>query len=82
MKKPVFKRKEIIVAMPKDAGLSMATKECEAEILYVGGQCELGYKPGDKILFQRNIGMEINYFDEKLWRIENEIQVICQIVEE
>ena len=81
MKKPVFKRKEIIVGMPKDAGLSMATKECEAEVLYVGAQVEF-YKPGDKILFQRTIGMEINYFDEKLWRIENEIQVICQIIEE
>jgi hypothetical protein len=81
MKKPVFKRKEIIVAMPESQGLSMATNLCEGEILYCGSKVE-DYKVGDKIVFQRNIGMEVNFFQQRLWRIENEMQVLCGLSEE
>ncbi len=81
MEKPIFSRKEVVVEMPEDNSLGMAIRECTSTVLYVGKEVE-NYKPGDKVLFYRGIGSEIKYFDKPLWRIENEIQVLCKITEE
>lgn len=77
--KPEFQKKEIVVPMPKQEGFGMAVNECRATVLYVGKQQEY-YKEGDDILFDRNIGREITFFGESLWKIDSEISVICKIV--
>jgi hypothetical protein len=83
MKKPIFSRKEVIVEMPEDNSLGMAVRECASTVVYVGKEVNPeNYKVGDTVLFYRGIGSEIKYFDKPLWRIENEIQVLCKIVED
>jgi hypothetical protein len=77
--KPHFKKKEIVVAMPKQQGFGMAIEECRATVLYVGDNQE-HFEVGDDILFDRKMGREISFFEEPLWRIENELSVICKIV--
>lgn len=80
--KPEFVNKEIVVAMPEQQGFGMAVEECVAEILYLGKEQEESgkFKVGDKILFDRKAGREINFFKEKLWKIDGGLSVICKIV--
>lgn len=83
MEKPSFKKKEVIVKKVED-GLNLGgnSKETVSEVVYVGSKAE-NYKPGDKILFDSAIArLEIKYFGEDLWRIENEDFIICQIVDD
>jgi len=84
--KPVFKKREVVVAYPEKKGIDLGTdkpQEIVAEVLYVGSETTM-YEVGDKILFSflKGFGKEIEYFGEKLLRIENETQVICQVVEQ
>ena len=77
--RPSFKKKEIVVAMPELQGeFGMAVNECVAKVLFVGKQQEY-YKVGDTILFDRNVGRKITYFEEDYWKIDSELSVICEI---
>ena len=78
IEQPSFKRKEIVVEMFPIEGIGSATTEKVAEVLYVGAQQEY-YKPGMKILFDAQVGREIKYFKQSLWKIDSEQSVICEI---
>ena len=83
---PVFKKKEILVKYPEQDGLNFGSTvgaETLVEVLYVGEKVEK-YKVGDKILvsFNKEFAKEITFFEEKLWRIETEDYVICQVIEQ
>lgn len=78
--KPVFKKSEIVVKMPKDEISLGSDKEVEGIIVYKGKKVD-NYEEGDKILYAKGIGKELKYFGESLWVIEREDYVICQIVD-
>jgi len=84
--KPVFKKKEVVIKYPEKDAMDLGAtkgKETVAKILYVGEAAE-NYKVGDTILFTfaEGFGKEINYFGERLFRIENESHITCQVVED
>lgn len=83
--KPIFKKKEIVVAMPEKGSVDLGgtMREVVAEVLYVGEQQEL-YQVGDKILFHHfksNEDKGIKYFGTPLLRFESETYVICKLEE-
>lgn len=77
--KPIFMKKEIVVPMPNNsASFGDVVQECRATVLYVGSNQEY-YNVGDDILFDRNIGRKITFFEEDLWKIDSELSVICKL---
>lgn len=81
---PVFKKRDVVVKYPVDEGINFGahSKQVVAEVMYVGEQVEK-YKVGDKVLFvfAENFGKKLDMFGELLFRIENEDQIICQVIE-
>jgi len=81
--KPIFKKREIVVAAPEKTGVNLGAtmKETVAKILYVGEE-QTYYKVGDTVLYfwRDTYDKEpylIKHFGEKLIRLELENQVIC-----
>lgn len=81
IKKPIFKKKEVVVRLPKTNDAFAKTTEIVAQVVYVGKNAE-NYKEGDTILFNKTVGKELTYFKDDLWKIENEDYIICELVDE
>lgn len=79
LREPVFKKREIIVRVPKGDAFAQ-TKDIVAKILYKGEKC-INYEVGDTILFNKNVSTELTYFKDDLWKIEVEDYVICKLVD-
>ena len=80
MKEYSFKKREVIVRIPKkDFSLGAENKEITAKVEYVGAKTE-NYKAGDTIIFNQTVGANLKFLGEDYWKIENEDYIICQIV--
>lgn len=83
MKKPIVKKKNIILALPSDQiklGSEQMSKEVLGEVAYVGEDVEL-YKVGDRVLFDHNKATEIKYFDPTIyWKIYED-HITCGVEE-
>lgn len=77
--KPSFKKREVIVRLPKkDFSLGAENKEITAKVEYVGKKAE-NYKQGDTIIFNQSVGSPLKFLGEDYWKIENEDYIICQL---
>ena len=75
---PIFKKREIIVKLPKTESVFENTSEIQTEVLYVGKNAE-NYKVGDTIVFNKGVGKELKFLGENYWKIEHEDYIICQL---
>lgn len=80
MKKPVPKRKNIILKLPNnDIKLSSEemSSEVVAEVAFLGSLVE-HYVVGEKVLFNKNKATEIKHFTDTYWSI-HEDYITCGI---
>lgn len=80
-KKPIVKGNDIILSPPKNL-VKLSTEEMstevEAEVRFIGNLVE-DYKIGDKVLFNKNKAIQIEYFKpEEYWKI-HEKYITCGI---
>ena len=79
--KPIFKKREIVVELPKnDFSLGADNEEIIATVEYIG-KGVINYKVGDTIIFKKSVGSPLKFIGENYWKIENEDYVICQLHE-
>lgn len=80
-----FKQNEVVIAgkektTTEETAFTTGKKEIEqAIVLYVGAKCELGYKEGDKILFENIASVKEKTLLGEDLRIMDEMVVICKV---
>ena len=75
---PRFNKREVVVRLPKTDNAFERTDEITAEVVYIGKNA-INYQVGDLILFDKKVGRELNFFNDNLWKIENEDYIICKL---
>lgn len=78
VKKPVFKKREVIVRIPRGDAFS-PKNQVEAQVVHIGKD-SVNYKEDDTILVDMARCVELKYFKDELYKIDHEDYIICQLL--